>query len=78
MTQVRAMLPVRLRTARLATIARDAGLTRFFASGDDSATIRGILKGVLLRAWQCPPDASASAAADEGGKESACYSRREA
>ena len=44
MTQVRAILPARLRTARLATIARDAGLTRFFTSGDDSTTIRGVLR----------------------------------
>ena len=44
MTQVRSMLPARLRTARLATIARDAGLTRYFTSADDSATIRDILK----------------------------------
>ena len=44
MTHVRSMLPARLRRARLATIARDAVFRRYFASGDDSATIRGILK----------------------------------
>ena len=44
MTEVRSMLPARLRTARLATIAQDAELRRFFASGDDSTTIRGILR----------------------------------
>jgi hypothetical protein len=38
------MLPARLRSARFATIARDPLFRRFFASGDDSATIRGVLK----------------------------------
>ena len=44
MTHVRSMLPARLRSARFATIARDPLFRRFFASGDDSATIRGVLK----------------------------------
>ena len=44
MTQVRSMLPARLRGARFATIAQDATYRRYFASGDDSATIRGVLK----------------------------------
>ena len=45
MTQVRkSILPARLRDARFATIARDPAFRRYFASGDDSATIRGVLK----------------------------------
>ena len=44
MTDVRTMLPARLRGARFATIAQDATYRRYFASGDDSATIRGVLK----------------------------------
>ena len=44
MTQVRSILPARLRGARFATIARDPAFRRYFASGDDSATIRGVLK----------------------------------
>ena len=44
MTQVRSMLPARLRGARFATIAQDATYRRYFASGDDSATIRGVLR----------------------------------
>ena len=44
MTDVRSMLPTRLRGARFATIAQDASYRRYFASGDDSATIRGVLK----------------------------------
>ena len=43
-TQVRSILPARLRDARFATIARDPAFRRYFASGDDSATIRGVLK----------------------------------
>ena len=38
------MLPARLRGARFATIAQDATYRRYFASGDDSATIRGVLR----------------------------------
>ena len=44
MTQVRSILPARLQGARFATIARDPAFRRYFASGDDSATIRGVLK----------------------------------
>ena len=44
MTQVRSMLPARLRGARFTTIVQDATYRRYFASGDDSATIRGVLK----------------------------------
>ena len=44
MTQVRSMLPARLRGARFATIAQDATYRRYFASGDDSATILGVLR----------------------------------
>ena len=44
MTQVRSMLPARLRGARFATIARDPSFRRYFASGDHSATIRAVLK----------------------------------
>ena len=46
MTDVRSMLPARLRGARFATIAQDAAYRRYFTSGDDSATIRGVLKRV--------------------------------
>ena len=38
------MLPPRLRGARFATIARDPSFRRYFASSDDSATIRAVLK----------------------------------
>ena len=44
MNQVRSMLPDRLRGARFITIAQDATYRRHFASGDDSATIRGVLR----------------------------------
>ena len=44
MTRVRSILPTRLQRARFATIARDPSFRRYFASGDDSATIRGVLK----------------------------------
>ena len=38
------MIPTRLQGARFATIAHDASYRRYFASGDDSATIRGVLR----------------------------------
>ena len=43
MTQARSTLPAHLQRARLATIAKDPAFRRYFASADDSATIRKVL-----------------------------------
>ena len=43
MTQARSTLPAHLQRARLATIAKDPAFRRYFASADDSATIRMVL-----------------------------------
>ena len=46
MSQVRSMLPIELQSARLATIAQDKVYRPFFATGDDSTAIRGILRRI--------------------------------
>ena len=46
MSQVRSMLPIELQRARLATIAQDKVYRPFFATGDDSTAIRGILRRI--------------------------------
>ena len=43
MPTVRSILPDRLKRARLATIAKDPSYRRYFAAGDDSASIRTVL-----------------------------------
>ena len=43
MTQVRSILPDRLKRARFTTIAKDPSYRRYFAAGDDSASIRTVL-----------------------------------
>ena len=43
MTQVRSILPDRLKRARFTTIAKDPSYRRYFAAGDDSASIRTTL-----------------------------------
>ena len=43
MTQVRSILPDRLKRARFTTIAKDPSYRRYFAAEDDSASIRNIL-----------------------------------
>ena len=43
MIQARSTLPAHLQRARLATIAKDPAFRRYFASADDSATIRKVL-----------------------------------
>ena len=43
MTQVRSILPDRLKRARFTTIAKDPSYRRYFAAGDDSTSIRTVL-----------------------------------
>ena len=43
MTQARSILPDRLKRARFTTIAKDPSFRRYFAAGDDSASIRTVL-----------------------------------
>ena len=43
MTQVRSILPDRLKRARFTTIAKDPSYRRYFAAGDDSASMRTVL-----------------------------------
>ena len=43
MTQVRSILPDRLKRARFTTISKDPSYRRYFAAGDDSASIRTVL-----------------------------------
>ena len=43
MTQVRSILPDRLKRARFTTIAKDPSYRRYFAAEDDSASIRTVL-----------------------------------
>ena len=43
MTQVRSILPDRLKRARFTTVAKDPSYRRYFAAGDDSAAIRTVL-----------------------------------
>ena len=51
MTQVRSILPDRLKRARFTTIAKDPSYRRYFAAEDDSASIRNILTNLYyLRA----------------------------
>ena len=43
MTQARSILPYRLKRARFTTIAKDPSFRRYFAAGDDAASIRTVL-----------------------------------